>query len=320
LALSIDARGVHKYRIPVLKGQRRGGNLTGAPLQVQADYSRLRCFRGNTIICSHDDVIRSTSVELPLSTCSPNYIPSSAMTAWDLRKEHKDIFYDYYKHLPDEFLPLDVMEGPSVRRSYPLCRNDIGPTRRLAQGIPAEEWTREAWMKHLCATFPRNHIPPKLALKSGVSFQPPRFLFGWAMEYTDALAIAQGCIAPNERLSSPTYIELSQTFTSIVRERFPLIMDQLGCIVVDYVWAPGDEAFTLIALSDSWITGNRKPTPEQIAALRDFLGIRKEDVASLAESEPMWWVAVCSPQWHYRHRRDDLKEYRPWDLKRRVSS
>lgn len=133
------------------------------------------------------------------------------------------------------------------------------------------------------------------------------------MEYTEALAIAQRC-RPNERLPPLSYIGLSQTFTDIVRDRFPQIMEQLGSIVVDYVWAPGEEAFTCIALSDSWITGNRKPTPEQIATLRDFLGINKEAVPSLVESEPMWWAAVCSSYWHYRHRRDDLKDWRPWDI------
>jgi hypothetical protein len=59
------------------------------------------------------------------------------MSVWDLKNEHKEVFYDYYKHLPGEFLPLDVMEGPSVSRSWLLCQNEINA--RTGQGIPAEE-------------------------------------------------------------------------------------------------------------------------------------------------------------------------------------
>jgi hypothetical protein len=106
------------------------------------------------------------------------------------------------------------------------------------------------------------------------------------MEYTEALAIAQWC-RPNERLPPLSYIGLSQTFTNKVRDRFPQTMEQLGSVVVDYVWAPGEEAFTCMALSDSWITGNHKPTLEQITALRNFLGSSKEATLLLVESKPM---------------------------------
>jgi hypothetical protein len=138
------------------------------------------------------------------------------------------------------------------------------------------------------------------------------------MEYVDIRTIVERC-RPNETLPVMDYQELSMALTEIVRDRFPDIADQLGWVVVDCVYVQGKGTFCCIALSDSWVTGNRKPTPEQITTLRDFFGIGKGDTMALADNEPMWWMTRDSQHWHYRHKRDDLREFRPWDPKGKAS-
>ena len=110
--------------------------------------------------------------------------------------------------------------------------------------------------------------------------------------------------------------EISHKLSEILRRQFPQIMEQLGWVVADCVWVHGKGGYACLALADSWITGSRKPTSEHIATLREFFGIGKEDIVALADNEPMWWMDLNSHDWHYRHKRDELKKYRPWDLRR----
>ena len=138
------------------------------------------------------------------------------------------------------------------------------------------------------------------------------------MEYLEIRSIVER-YRPNETLPVMDYQELSMALTEIVRNRFPQIVDQLGWVIVDCVYVHGEGTYCCIALSDSWVTGNHKPTPEQIATLRDFFGIGNGGLATLADNEPMWWATRDSQHWHYRHKRDDLREYRPWDLRKRMS-
>ena len=110
------------------------------------------------------------------------------------------------------------------------------------------------------------------------------------------------------------YREQSVALTKIVLNRFPQIMDDLGCIVVDCIYVHAKGTFCCLALADSWITGNRQPTPEQIATLRDLFGVGVGDTVTPADNEPMWWITRDSQHWRYRHKRDSLKQYRPWDV------
>jgi hypothetical protein len=57
------------------------------------------------------------------------------------------------------------------------------------------------------------------------------------------------------------------------------------------------------------------PPAEQIATFCDFFDIGKGDVIAFANNEPMWWMDLNSQYWHYHHKRDELKDYRPWDLR-----
>ncbi|KAJ3519932.1 hypothetical protein NMY22_g12975 [Coprinellus aureogranulatus] len=221
------------------------------------------------------------------------------MSILDLRPEHKKQFIAYYKHLPDEFFPIDV----------------IGPP----DDVPAEKWTRDEWSRCLCKTFPRPHIPTKLNLKSGVNFQPPRFLFGWAMEQSVLRTIAEQR-GFSEHFIPFDYNKISADLTSVLRRQFPEIVEQFGWAFVARVMVHDKGLFFCLALADSWMTGNRTPLPEQIKAVREFLGIGKGGVQTLADNEPMWWSDLNCHQWHYRHKRDALRDYRPWDLARRVAN
>ncbi|KAJ3505569.1 hypothetical protein NMY22_g17539 [Coprinellus aureogranulatus] len=224
------------------------------------------------------------------------------MSNLDLKAEHKQRFLDFYTHLPDEFYPMELMQGPPE--------------------IPKEEWTRQAWEVYLCKTFPRSHIPSRLTLKSGFSFQPPRFLFGWAMEPSVLVAIAERCgFAEDARLGQT--LQATSVLTGLIRKKYPQVTDALGWVVVHSVMNyEGDKYKRLkcIALADSWITGNRKPAPEHVETLREFLGIGSGGFQTATlDNGPMWWVDLIVPQWHYRHKRDDLRDYRPWDLEKRVA-
>jgi Lon-like ATP-dependent protease len=152
-----------------------------------------------------------------------------------------------------------------------------------------------------------------------MSFQPPRFLFGWAMVSNRMGHDVVRRSRPNSDAPLPytNYQGESVVLTESLRSRFPLIMDQLGWVIIDCVWIHGKGAFTCIALADSWATGSRKPTADQIVTLRDFFGIGKGDIQAL-DNEPMWWMDLNSQCWQYACRRECLRDYRPWDLERRV--
>ncbi|KAJ3542156.1 hypothetical protein NMY22_g3614 [Coprinellus aureogranulatus] len=224
------------------------------------------------------------------------------MSYLNLRKEHKQPFLDFYNHLPDEFYPMELIQSPPE--------------------IPKEEWNRDSWREYLCKTFPRPQIPSRLTLKSGLSFQPPRFLFGWALEHSVIVAIAEQC-GVAEHVRSGEMIKATVALTAVIKKKFPQITDALGWIVVHPVMGyEGDKfkSFECIALADSWITGNRKPSPEHIETLREFFGIGKGEIKTATPNdEPMWWMDLMVPHWHYRYRRDDLKEYRPWDVRRKAA-
>ncbi|KAJ3519934.1 hypothetical protein NMY22_g12976 [Coprinellus aureogranulatus] len=220
----------------------------------------------------------------------------------DLRSGHmKQVLY-YYRHLPDEFLPSEIMEPPEV----------------ITPGVTKEEWTKEAWRAYLCKTFPRSHIPTKLALKSGVNFQPPRFIFGWAMEYSVLKTIAERCGFARHLIPLDLH-KLAEDLTSVVRSQCPQVVEQFGWSFIARVLVHDKGILYCIAVADSWMTGNNKPTAEQINTLREFFGIGKGNVIALADNEAMWWTELDSTQWHYRHKWEDLKEHRPWDLERSIA-
>lgn len=92
-------------------------------------------------------------------------------------------------------------------------------------------------------------------------------------------------------------------------------MEQIGWLTIDCVWVHDKGTFCCLAMADSWITGHRKPTSEQIATLREYFKVGEEGVEALEDNKPMWWIYLMSQEWHYRRRRDDLAEYRPWDVR-----
>ncbi|KAJ3550143.1 hypothetical protein NMY22_g612 [Coprinellus aureogranulatus] len=217
----------------------------------------------------------------------------------DVRPQHMKQILEYYRHLPDEFLPMEVIEPPD--------------------DVPREKWDREAWRQYLCTLFPRSHIPTKLTLKSGVSLQPPRFLFGWAMELSVLRTIAESR-GFAEHLRPLNFRKLAENLTSVVRSQCPQVVEQFGWSLVTLVNVHSKGMIYCLALADSWMTGNRKPSDEQISALRGFFGIGKGDVVALADNEAMWWTGLEFSHWIYRHKWEHLRDCRPWDLARRVAN
>ncbi|KAJ3550144.1 hypothetical protein NMY22_g613 [Coprinellus aureogranulatus] len=225
--------------------------------------------------------------------------PSIIMSILDLRPEHKKQFIAFYKHLPDEFFPIDV----------------IGPP----DDVPEDKWTRDEWSRCLCKTFPRSHIPAKLKPKPGVNFQPPRFLFGWAMEQSVLRAIAKQC-GFAEHFLPFDYNKISADLTCVIWSRYPEIVQQFGWTFVARIMVHDKGLFFCLALADSWMTGNGKPSVDQINAVQGFLGIGKGAVVTLADNEPMWWADLNCYQWHYRHKWECLRDFRPWDFECRLET
>lgn len=239
------------------------------------------------------------------------------MSELNLKEEHKKQFIEYYKHLPDEFLPLDVKQSPKALNVglRPTCNVSVYLPAVSFQDTPPDGWARDAWVEELCNLFPRSHIPRKLYLKAGYSFQPPRFLYGWAMEQASLKTIAEKCgFSRHLRPIDPD--KLCEDLTDVLTAKFPQIMEKLDWVFIANVWVNNEKMYPCIALCDSWITGNLKPTPEQIATLRDFFGIGDEGITTLDDNQPMWWLDLMSEQWHYATELEDLEELRPWDLRR----
>ncbi|KAJ3550139.1 hypothetical protein NMY22_g616 [Coprinellus aureogranulatus] len=230
-----------------------------------------------------------------------------------VRKEHWEEFMAFYGDLLDEFLPMELVEGPPVSCFASRLLQLVDDTRKE---IPPEAWTEEAWVKYLCKTFPRKSLPAKLSLKLGLNYQPPRFLFGWAVEATILDSIMEYCGCSEVTWYKPP-VEASVILSKILRERFPRLMEDLGCVLIHpVVTYDGDMPVVrmCIALADSWITGNHKPSTEHIETLREFFGIGTGDLQALADNQPMWWMDLLAPRWEYCHEKERLRDFRPWDL------
>lgn len=223
------------------------------------------------------------------------------MSGFELTPEHAKRFLEFYNDLPKDFLPPELVVG--LQRATPMDILDRPMT----------------WRKTLCKTFPRNSIPPKLTLKPSYSYQPPRFLFGWAMEQSALCAAAELCGFLREARSGQT-LAATVTLKKVLSEKLPEVIEALGWVVIHPVMAYRDGRFTTlqcITLADCWITGSRKPSPKHVEALREFFHIGEGDIQP-ANSEPQWWMDMLVSSWHYGYRNADLSHYRPWDLKPRA--
>lgn len=140
------------------------------------------------------------------------------------------------------------------------------------------------------------------------------------MEKPVLCAVAELCGFATEARLGET-LRATVTLRKQLAKKLPEVMDSLGCVVVHPVTTNRDGKFKIfqcIALADSWITGNRMPSAEHIQALRGFFHIGEGDVQPINE-EPQWWMDLLNPCWHYNYRREDLRQYRPWDLQARAA-
>lgn len=245
------------------------------------------------------------------------------MGDYELRPEHRKPFISFYKHLPSEFLPPELTETPEVSSPLPL-RYPVVLTWAPLQDAARKDIINRgiSWTATLGKTFPRSDIPPKLTLKSGFSYQPPRFLFGWAMEKAALCAAAEICGFVKEARGNQT-LAATVTLKKVLVKKLPKVMDVLGWVVIHpvTVYNLDGKLKTLqcIVLADSWVTGNRKPSAEHIQALREFFHIDEGDIKPVND-EPAWWTDLLAPYWHYDYKRADLEHYRPWDLQPRLKT
>lgn len=200
---------------------------------------------------------------------------------------------DFYGDLPDEFLPW-----------------------MLLQTSDGTQWTIKQWIDNLLALFPRDTIPAKLHLQKGLSFQPPRFLFGWAMSSSVLFKIAQRCnfLPPNTRgPETLKWAKMVLPLNAVLREKFPEIMARLpGYALIDPVMTTDWRYHQCIVLADSYVTGNSKPSQDDINTLKDFLGIGEGSTQALADNQAKWWVDYGQYTWRYMDSREFNAVSKPW--------
>ncbi|KAJ3517469.1 hypothetical protein NMY22_g13959 [Coprinellus aureogranulatus] len=186
----------------------------------------------------------------------------------------------------------------------------------VSSDIPLEKWNAMEWHLHLLQYFPLRSIPHKLQLVPGKTLQPPRFVYGWAMSHTTLHQISKNChfSQPFDDVGSVDYTEATLALNRVLNKQFPDIMKDLKWVFVTAVVTKDQTVESCIALVDSYIRGNRKPTPEQIQTLRQFFGIGEGSIQTLADNEPMWWIDWQHGAWTYQHSDDVLKKARPWAL------
>ncbi|KAF5339116.1 hypothetical protein D9611_011250 [Ephemerocybe angulata] len=213
----------------------------------------------------------------------------------ELKRQHRDTFMAFYSGLPDEFLPWNLLQGSG------------------------SQWTVRHWIANLIAHFPRNMIPERLHLRKGFSFQPPRFLFGWAMPPNALFNIAQRCnfLPPNTPADanpwSVDWAEMVLPLNTVLRKRFPEIMARLpGYALVAPVMTAGFRFHQCIALADSYATGRSKPSQADINTLQDFLGIGEGSTQVLADNQAQWWLDYGQTTWKYMDSREFNAQFNPW--------
>lgn len=95
---------------------------------------------------------------------------------------------------------------------------------------------------------------------------------------------------------------LATDLTTVLPLHYHEIAEQLGWAFVARASVYDAGLFYCLALADSWIMGNCKPTAEHIRDLSSFFGISEEDIVTVGGSEPMWWMDLNSTEWHCQHK------------------
>ncbi|KAH6907501.1 hypothetical protein BKA70DRAFT_1400955 [Coprinopsis sp. MPI-PUGE-AT-0042] len=176
---------------------------------------------------------------------------------------------------------------------------------------PAEKWALNLTVKH----FPRVSIPKGLHLVRGHAFQPPRFVYGWAMDETTIYRIALRCgleeaIVPltkkQEKMTpKPAPFVIADLATlllnKILRKRFPDTMARIGWVTLETVTGGNVTLGTCLALADSYETGNQRPSQADIDILRDYFGIGTEGLDAYKNNRTVWWVDSLYPFWQWYH-------------------
>ncbi|KAF5339195.1 hypothetical protein D9611_011227 [Ephemerocybe angulata] len=190
----------------------------------------------------------------------------------ELKKQHQEEFMAYYGHLPDDFLPWTLLQ----------------PAKRLQ-------------------------------LRKGHNFQPPRFLFGWAMSARDFFDIAQRCnfLPPDTPVDlEPECLKwkkITLPLNAVLWKQFPEIMDSLpGYVLVHPVVTENRGYKQCIALADSYVTGNRKPSHDDVNTLKEFFGIGEGSTQVLADNQAKWWIEYGQCTWTYMDSRKFNAKSKPW--------
>ncbi|KAF6757950.1 hypothetical protein DFP72DRAFT_889484 [Ephemerocybe angulata] len=214
----------------------------------------------------------------------------------ELKERHWAQFMAVYDDLPNEFLPWNLL-----------------------QPVGGSRWTVSHWVDNLLARFPRDTIPPKLRLRKGLSFQPPRFLFGWAMSSDVLFNIAQRHnflppdTPPDCNPRALYWKEMVLPLNAVLRKQFPEIMARLpGYALITPVMTAGWSYHQCIVLADSYATGNSRPSLADINTLKEFLGIGEGSTQALADNQAKWWLDYGQTAWEYMDSRQFDAISRPW--------
>ncbi|KAH6912105.1 hypothetical protein BKA70DRAFT_825815 [Coprinopsis sp. MPI-PUGE-AT-0042] len=196
------------------------------------------------------------------------------------------------------------------------------------------------WREHLTeVVFPRSSIPRGLKLVKGTSLQPPRFVYGWAV---DPISIHKIMLRlgfpPEETHTFPNYLcphifsSVGTLFlTEILEERLPLLVEEMGGALLDDITIPtqpgklpngglGNDRSQCISIADSYVTGNKIPRPEYIETLRQLFGIGEGEgeLAPRLGVTPKWYVDRVHHDWEvfnsreYKKGNDHRRAYRKY--------
>ncbi|KAH6871751.1 hypothetical protein BKA70DRAFT_1130595, partial [Coprinopsis sp. MPI-PUGE-AT-0042] len=207
---------------------------------------------------------------------------------------HRKEFLEKYAHLKEtpEFLP------------YVFTADEVT--------------TLMKWLEHLIAkVFPRPNIPRGLKIVRSFSFQPPRFFYGWAMDFATAHKL--GMLAefvdpiPLEQLENESTTPVISQFHATKRlnrwlyKYMPKTMKRLKWVSFEYVRGEhrrGPESLKCcISLADSYISGNRKPDLAAVKVLQQALGIGTE-FSTFGNSQALWWIDAFRGQRQWLSHRD----------------
>ena len=153
--------------------------------------------------------------------------------------------------------------------------------------------------------MPCSELPQGLKLAKGYTYQPPRFLYGWAMGFREAydFGTALGIFAPapaDEDSPSVECFRLCRGLNEILVRGAPKFMQYMKFVSVEPVFGKrtgGEPVKICIVVADSYRTGHRTPSAAALERLHSILEKLGLPSHSAWTREPMWWLDMFHSEW-----------------------